>query len=92
MQEYTINKIRRTKKPLIIIFFGTCELTNKQGKYIYLPQDPQERVNQVIVQYIKYKQRILECNPDANVFFLECPYFTLTIWNFLKGHPHPWYV
>lgn len=89
MQEYTINKIRRTNNPLVILFFGTCELTVKHGKYILLPQDPQERVQQIIEQYIEYKQRIIECNPDAKVFFLECPYFSLIIWNFLKGHPHP---
>ena len=39
MQDYTISRIRRTKQPLVIIFLGTCELTNKQGKYIFLPQD-----------------------------------------------------
>ena len=89
MQDYTVNKIKRTSNPLVILFFGTCEITNKQGKYIYLPQDLETRVDQVINRYIAYKQRILECNSEATVIFLDCPYFSITIWNFLKGHPHP---
>ena len=59
MQDYTVNKIKRTSKPLVILFFGTCEITNKQGKCIYLPQDLESRVDQVINRYIAYKQRIL---------------------------------
>lgn len=89
MQEYTISKIERTKEPLVILFFGTCELTNKNGKYIYLPRDINARVEQIIEQYSTYKRRVLECNPQATVLFLECPYFSIIIWNFLKGHPHP---
>ena len=47
MQDYTLDKIRRTHKPLVILFFATCELTNKKGKFIYLPEDLDGRVDKL---------------------------------------------
>ena len=89
MQEYTLNRIKRTPYPIVVPFFGTCELTNKQGKYIHLPQNIEERVNHIIEEYTNYKRKILEYNPNSIVIFLDCPYFSLVIWNFLRKHPSP---
>ena len=89
MQAATLNKIRYTNKPIVILFFGTCELTQKSGKYIYVPDDIENRVLSVKENYINYKQKVINANPNAIVKFLECPYQSIVIWNFLKGHPHP---
>lgn len=89
MQDYTLNRIKHTPNPIVVLFFGTCELTNKQGKFIYIPQNIDERVDQIIEQYIDYKRKILEYNSDAIVIFLDCPYFSLVLWNFRKKHPSP---
>ena len=89
MQEYTLNRIRNTHNPIVILFFGTCELTNKEGKYILLPDNIENRINEVIERYANYKKTILKYNPDSIVIFLQCPYFSLIIWNFLKKHPFP---
>lgn len=89
MQDYTLNRIKTTPNPLVILFFGTCELTVKNGKYITIPTDLDGRVQEVIEQYYIYKQTILEYNPSATVIYLDCPYFSLIQWNFLKGHPSP---
>ena len=89
MKEYTLNRIKRTSKPIVILFFATCELTDKKGKYIYLPAELERRVDEVIDKYIKYKHKILQYNSEATVIYLDCPYFSLTVWNFLRGHPSP---
>lgn len=73
----------------MIIFFGTCELTNKNGRFITIPENLESRIEQVIDTYKHYKQRILDCNPDSTVIFLDCQYFSIIVWNFLKKHPCP---
>lgn len=89
MQEYTLNRIKRTYKPIVILFFGTCELTDKRGKYIHIPVDIETRIDEIIDKYIKYKARILQYNAGATVIYLECPFFSIIIWNFLRKHPSP---
>ena len=89
MQSYTLDRIKRTYKPLVLLFFGTCELWVKNGKFISIPEDLEGRVRDVIDIYHNYKQKILQYNPEATVIFLDCPYFSLIVWNFLKGHPSP---
>ena len=89
MQADTLNKIHHTTKPIAILFFRTCELTYKSGKYIYVPDDLEHKVLTVKANYINYKQKVILANPQAVVKFLECPYQSIVIWNFLKGHPYP---
>ena len=79
MKEYTLNRIQRTQYPIVVLFFGTCELTNKQGKFIHLPQNIEERENQIIEEYTNYIRKILEYNPNSIVIFLDCPFFNLVI-------------
>ena len=62
MQEYNLNRIKRTPYPIVGLLFGTCELKNKQGKFIHLLQNIKERVNQIIEEYTNYKRKILEYN------------------------------
>ena len=31
-----IKQVRRAQRPIVYIWFGTCELTEKSGKYIYI--------------------------------------------------------
>ena len=33
LQNYTLNKVSRIYNPVIVLWFGTCELTVKRGKY-----------------------------------------------------------
>ena len=89
MQDYTLNRIKNTSKPIVVLFFGTCELTNKVGRYIHLPDNIENRIEEVIKSYAIYKERILQYNRDAVVIFLDCPYFSIVIWNFLRKHPYP---
>lgn len=89
MQGYTLNRIKRTFKPTVILFFGTCEIVDKKGKYLFIPQDINARIEEIIAKYIQYKETVLSYNPDATVLFLDCPYLSLIVWNFLRKHPTP---
>ena len=85
----TLHTIRNTKNPIVILFFGTCEITVKLGKFLYLPADVTARLEEIKDNYIKYKSQILEANSNAKIIFLDCPFQSLIIWNFLKGHQSP---
>ena len=89
MKGYTLNRIKRTYKPTVILFFGTCEIVDKRGKYLYIPHNINARIEEIIIKYTEYKQTILLYNPEATVIFLDCPYLSLIIWNFLRKHPSP---
>ena len=85
----TLDKIQNTVNPIVVLFFGTCEIAVKLGKYIYIHDDIEARLEEIKNNYINYKQQILQINPDSKVIFLDCPYQSIIIWNFLKGHPCP---
>ena len=53
LQKLVRNKIEdRNKKPIIFYFFGTCELTVKEGKYIRIAHDPKSKVEEIINHYM----------------------------------------
>ena len=89
LQQNTLNKIRNTINPIVVLFFGTCELTSKIGRYICVPEDLESRITQVKENYLDYKTQILQANQIAKVIFLDCPYQSIVIWNFLHNHPSP---
>lgn len=89
LQRYTLTKISEAQKPLVIIWLGTCELTVKRGKYIHLADNLDDKLQTVVEDYIAYKQQILSVNIHSKIIFMECPFQSILIWNFLKQHPHP---
>ena len=85
----TLIKVNKTANPIVVLFFGTCELTNKQGKYILVPENLDAKLDEIKRNYLLCKRDIIQANPSAKVIFLDCPYQSIIIWNFLKGHPCP---
>lgn len=89
LQSYTLDKIAKLLNPVVILWFGSCEMTRKQGKYISLVNNPEHKLDQIKNDYIAYKQQIMNANKNSTIIFLECPYQSIVIWNFVKGHPYP---
>ena len=89
LQQKTLIRISRAPNPVIILWFGTCELTVKRGKYIFIADNLEAKLNSVVQSYIAYKQQILSVNNRSKVIFMECPFQSIIIWNFLRKHPHP---
>lgn len=76
-------------RPVVILWFGSCELTIKRGKFVYLADNIETKLQTVKANYLNYKEQILIANSNSKVIFLECPFQSLIIWNFLKNHKHP---
>ena len=89
LQNYTLDKVSRSYNPVIVLWFGTCELTVKNGKYIFLAENLDAKLYQIKRDYIEYKEQLMITNASCKVIFLECPHQSLIVWNFLKGHPTP---
>ena len=86
---YTLNRIRRSYKPIVIIWLGTCELTVKQGKYIRLVDNIDNRLDEIDIEYTEYKECVHRANNQSTVIFLDCPFFSIPLWNKYKGHHNP---
>ncbi|CAG2255077.1 unnamed protein product [Mytilus edulis] len=48
----------KTKDPIILIWFGTCEITTK-GKYIYLRNYPYQNIESILTGYRDLRDKIL---------------------------------
>ena len=80
-----IRQIRLANKPTVLIWLGTCEITSKKGKFIQLIDYPFQTIEEILDQYWSIKKKILRVNSQATVCFLECPYFSISIWNKYQG-------
>ena len=49
-------KIKDDVKPIVLFWFGTCELTIKKGKYIYLRKPPYQNVEYCLTEARKAKK------------------------------------
>lgn len=79
------NKIRRANRPTVLLWFGTCELTIKKGKYTELNTCPYQHIEALLTRYREVKQNIININSRAHIYFIECPYFSIYRWNKFQG-------
>jgi hypothetical protein len=63
---------------------GTCDITEKKGKYISVKSYPYQKIEFALNKYRTLKSRLLQANPEATVVFLECPYYSITRFNKFK--------
>ena len=84
-QRSLLRNIQIAIRPIVFVWFGTCELTDKVGKFISLKNNPTETVDQLIVKYRYFKSSIQRCNNSATVLFINCPYYSIVEWNRRKG-------
>lgn len=76
--------IRRYGSILLAIWTGTCDLTRKVDRFI----DINDRVTpqSIVEQYERLTQIGQRYGNNLHIVFLECPYYSIEIWNRLKGH------
>lgn len=80
-----MNRIRLAQEPIILIWFGTCELSVKNGKFSKIIDYPYQEVEQILTRYRVVKQSILAANPSVKITFIECPYISILRWNKFQG-------
>ena len=73
--------VRKRNYPIVIIWLGTFEITQKTGKYVKIRQYPYQNIEFILSEYRELKNRIKEENKTAKVIFLECPYYSTTRYN-----------
>lgn len=89
LQYHTLHRVRRSFRPIVVIWMGTCELTDKRGRFIRLVDNLEEKLDYIRTSYMNYKEQVLKANGESTVIFLECPYMNVEIWNRTKNHPSP---
>lgn len=82
----SLSRISRNAHPLVLIWFGTCELTYKRNKFLYLRDNNEQRINLITNLYQTFKDLILLRNNRATVVFLNIPQYSIIVWNENKGH------
>ena len=82
---YKVKKaVKKAKNPVVIVLLGTCDVTEKKGKYISVKSYPYQKIEFALNKYRTLKSRLLQANPEATVVFLECPYYSITRFNKFK--------
>ena len=84
--------IRRYNNPAIIVWFGTCELTqvvDKHKKYIDLVDNISNIVTILADKYRTYKHNRVLAKSSCRIIFLCVPMYSIIDWNSSKGHPDP---
>ena len=73
---------------LIAVWTGTCDLTQfscRSKRYIDLNQIT---VEDIVSQYQKIITASVKYGSKIKLVFLECPQYSISIWNETKGHPN----
>lgn len=74
--ESVCHRISGLQNPVILVFFGNCELTSKKENFISVKKPTDDNVKNIIENYKKYRSLILKDNRTATVKFIECPYYS----------------
>ncbi len=86
LQAHLPRILRRRGKPAVVyIWTGTCDLTQKQGRFLTLRDNRDSCLQDILTGYraIKHYASSLNCT----VKFITVPYYSVEIYNQYKGHP-----
>lgn len=90
LSRYLPEKLYKYGKVVLYIWLGTCDITYKSGRFIYLRHSSDsEAVAYLIDQINKFKSYLLRYGTAVKPIFLEIPPYSIQIWNSVKGHQNP---
>ena len=72
----------------LYLFCGTCDFTEKKGRYIDLARN-QQSVLQRFCGNLRGIKDICVRSGRVTLTFLQVPYYSIQNWNCTKGHPDP---
>ena len=82
-------RVRTYSQIVLFIWLGTCDLTQKHGKFIQLKHcTEEEAVNYFIYQTTRFMSYVSHF-PSVKIVFLEVPPYSISEWNKYKGHTSP---
>lgn len=71
--------------PVVFLWFGSCEITQKKGKYTEIVDHPFQYVEDILTEYRDAIAVIQDKAPTAKIFVLQCPYYSTYYWNKAQG-------
>ena len=87
------NYRRKYSNILLILWTGTCDLTSKVGQNRYgrkiIVDLNTLQVEDIVHQYNKFFEICSSYGDSVKGLILECPYYSISIWNSVQGHPNP---
>ena len=88
--DFVLSKVQELSKhhSKVVLFFwhGTCDVTMKEGKFIYLQKYSEEEFSQYFeVQYTRLQNAISYCH-NVQLILLEAPPISAKKWNELRGN------
>ncbi|CAC5394454.1 unnamed protein product [Mytilus coruscus] len=81
-----VRNIQTAANPIVFLWFGTCEISKKTGRFSDIINHPYQSIEQILTEYRTVKNNILLANPSATVIAIDCPYFSIYIWNQSRGY------
>lgn len=87
IQSYAKHQVNSplNKYPVLLFWFGTCSFTEKKDNLFVIKENLDQVIVDVIESYKYTKRNLLTQNPRAKICFLECPYYSLWIFNKHRG-------
>jgi hypothetical protein len=80
------NLLKEYGKISLYIWTGTCDLTYKEKNLVFVKQeDPVDTLK----DYYQSIKKLVEKKENVKLTFLHVPYYSIEIWNRLKGHKTP---
>ena len=73
----------------IYVWLGTCDLTQKDKKYIAIRSPESDTSIETILEYIQKIIDLIKEHPGCKVTILEIPVYSIVSWNKHSGHKNP---
>jgi len=84
-----LDVVRGVDSPLLMIWTGTCDFTKFDRRTRYLSLDEDVSVADVVDKLQNIKREVLKVNASTEVIFLQCPVFSIRLWNEYQKHSKP---
>ena len=71
---------------VLFVWLGTCDLTEKEGKFIKLRHTTDDEAVTYLIRQIERFLSFVAHFPSVEIVFLEIPPYSIVEWNKYKGH------
>lgn len=89
IEERITKAVKRHGKIVIYLWAGTCDITQKAGKYIRLRSSSNKAVEEIISEYNRAIKIVEKFHTQAKLKIMDCPISSIQQWNKNKGHYNP---
>jgi hypothetical protein len=84
-----LDVVRGVDSPLLMVWTDTCDFTKFDRRTRYLSLDEDVSVADVVDKLQNMKREVLKVNASTEVIVLQCPVFSIRLWNEYQKHSKP---